>query len=250
MVKKFDVMITPFQLQRTIHLYLPEDYAQSEERYPVIYMYDGHNLFFDSDATYGKSWGLKEFLDHYEKKFIMVGIECNHEGTERLNEFSPYDTVSPYFGEIHGKGSVFMDWVVQELKPMIDREYRTLSAREYTAIGGSSMGGLMSLYTIMKYNQYFSKAACLSSAIAMCLDCVKQDMQSAKINPDTRVYMSFGTKETRNVEWTRNMHLYFQREFEKQGAEFLLNVVKGGSHNEASWEKENPVYFDFLWREI
>ena len=66
MVEKFDIVITPLGLERTIHVYLPEDYYDSDEQYPVMYMFDGHNLFYDYDATYGKSWGLKEFLDTYE----------------------------------------------------------------------------------------------------------------------------------------------------------------------------------------
>lgn len=69
MIEKKDVTITPLGLQRRLHIYLPDDYYQSKETYPVMYMFDGHNLFYDEDATYGKSWGLKEFLDQYDKKF-------------------------------------------------------------------------------------------------------------------------------------------------------------------------------------
>lgn len=248
MVKKFDVTITPFELDRTIHLYLPDDYEESEERYPVIYMYDGHNLFSDEDATYGKSWGLVEFLENYDKKFIIVGIECNHEGNQRLCEFSPYSFSSNYFGHIKGKGKVLMDWVVNELKPMIDNEYRTLPERESTAIAGSSMGGLMALYTILKHNQTFSKAACVSSAISLCLKQIKHDMKNVKIVPETKVYLSFGTNETDNVDLTLNRNVWFHNLIVKQGARCMVNVVKDGYHCEAAWEKENPVYFDFLWK--
>ncbi|MGN0298413.1 MAG: alpha/beta hydrolase [Lachnospiraceae bacterium] len=248
MIKKFNVTITPFGLERMIHLYLPDDYYESEECYPVIYMYDGHNLFFDEDATYGKSWGLKEFLDQYDKKFIVVGLECNHEGTERLNEFCPYNTRSPIFGPIEGKGKELMDWVVEELKPMIDREYRTYPSRECTAIAGSSMGGLMALYSVMKYNEFFSKAACISSAIDFCMEPLKADTKNVQINPDTRVYFSFGTAETDSVIQSLQNIEYFAEKFLTIGAACKINVVRGGSHCEACWEKENPIYFDFLWR--
>lgn len=201
MIYKFETIITPFLLKRTIHLYLPNNYFESEERYPVMYMYDGHNLFYDEDATYGKSWGLKDFLDTYDKPVIVVGIECNHEGTERLNEFCPYTLDSP-FGHIDGKGKEFMDWVVYELKPYIDNHYRTIPFRECTGIGGSSMGGLMSLYTIIKYNQYFSKAACLSPSIAICHHQMKEEFKD--INPDTRVYFSYGKKEVRKTTIRKN----------------------------------------------
>lgn len=157
MIQKFEVNITPFSLTRTIHLYLPNDYNQSEERYPVLYMYDGHNLFKDEDATYGKSWGLEKFLDHYDKKFIVVGMECNHEGNKRLDEYCPYDLEHGFFGSIHGQGKEFMKWVCDELKPYIDSHYRTIPFRECTMIGGSSMGGLMALYTVVAYNELFLK---------------------------------------------------------------------------------------------
>ena len=75
MLEKYDVYLRPFNCQRILHIYLPNDYYQSDERYPVVYMFDGHNLFLNSDATYGKSWGLAEFLNHYDKKLIIVGIE-------------------------------------------------------------------------------------------------------------------------------------------------------------------------------
>ena len=97
MIEKFEVLITPFSLKRMIHVYLPDDYYNHQESYPVMYMFDGHNLFNDQDATYGKSWGLKDFMDSYDKKMIIVGIECNHEGNQRLSEYCPYDLENSFF---------------------------------------------------------------------------------------------------------------------------------------------------------
>ena len=248
MVEKFEVMITPFQCMRTIHVYLPDSYNESQEQYPVMYMFDGHNLFFDEDATYGKSWGLKDFLDNYDKKLIIVGIECNHEGHERLNEFSPYTYKNSFFGFIEGKGQQLMDWVIQELKPIVDKKYRTYPFRECSAVGGSSMGGLMALYTVIKYNQYFSKAACLSSAISMCFLQLQEDFKNSWIDSDTKVYSSFGTNETTNLAKTYAMHQFFYDQFIDRGASCYINVVQDGNHNEASWEKENPIYLDYLWK--
>lgn len=250
MIHKFNVFITPFQLNRTIHLYLPDDYDYTDERYPVMYMYDGHNLFYDEDATYGKSWGLKNFLDHYDKKMIIVGIECNHEGRERLNEFCPYTLPQSYLGDIIGKGEQLMDWVIEELKPYIDQHYRTIPFRECTGIAGSSMGGLMALYTVIKYNQYFSKAACLSSAIGICQYQLHNELSHADISPDTRVYMSHGKRETRGKEHLENIQRLlssFYSELVKRGSACYINITNG-KHNEASWEKENLTYMDFLWK--
>lgn len=248
MIRKFETTITPFALQRTIHMYLPEGYEESEERYPVLYMYDGHNLFSDEDATYGKSWGLADFLDQYDKKLIVVGIECNHEGDERLNEFCPYPIGKSYLGGLDGRGAPLMEWVVHELKPYIDAHYRTWPFRECTAIGGSSMGGLMSLYTVIKHNLYFSKAACLSPSAGLCMPQLKNELAHARINPDTKVYLSLGTQEVGKRTWLIDNLWYFHEQFTRRKAQCLVNVVQGGTHSEAAWEQENPVYLDFLWK--
>ena len=247
MIEKFDVNITPFQLKRTMHIYLPDDYYDSEERYPVMYMYDGHNLFNDDDATYGKSWGLSDFLDNYDKKFIIVGMECNHTGNERLNEYCPYNVEHESVGEINGRGEQLMDWVVDELKPFIDNIYRTHPSREYTGIGGSSMGGLMALYTIIKYNKYFSKAACLSPSIFLCMNELKNDLESSVIDQNSRVYFSFGTKEVRNMDLILDYIGYFDDYFAHYNASSYVYIAKNGKHNEATWEKQNKIYFDFLY---
>lgn len=246
MIEKFNVVITPFGLNRTIHVYLPNNYYSSIEKYPVMYMFDGHNLFYDQDATYGKSWGLKEFMDQYDKNFIIVGIECNHVGNERLNEYCPYKLEKGFLGPIDGCGKEFITWIVEELKPLIDNKYRTYPFRECTGVAGSSMGGLMAFYTVIKYNNYFSKAACISPSISICKKELWQELK--EINPDTKVYFSFGTNEVYNVEKMKSDLQEFNDYLIKQRADGYINVIAGGNHNEASWEKENPVYFDYLWK--
>ena len=80
MVIKRDFTYSPKGRNRPLHIYLPDDYDRTDTRYPVMYFFDGHNLFFDRDATYGKSWGLKDFLDGWGKDMIVVGMECGHQG--------------------------------------------------------------------------------------------------------------------------------------------------------------------------
>ena len=146
MIIKRDFNYSPKGQNRQLHIYLPDDYYNSNERYPVMYFFDGHNLFYDSDATYGKSWGLKEFLDRWNKKMIIVGIECGHDGNERISEYLPYPCYGRYMRRFFALGSRTLEWIIWEIKPMIDREYRTYPQRECTGIAGSSMGGLMALY--------------------------------------------------------------------------------------------------------
>ncbi len=251
MIKKFDVYMTPFQTMRTIHLYLPDDYEYSMERYPVIYMYDGHNLFFDEDATYGKCWGMKKFLDHYDKKFIVVGMECSHEGNQRLNEYCPYHVYTHHFGNLEGQGDMLMKWVVDELKPYIDKYYRTIPFRECTMIAGSSMGGLMALYTVTVYNQYFSKAACLSSAIGFCYEEMKDEIAKSHLMSDTKIYMDWGSDESRQksgLAYTSMCHLTLSHLFTQKGVLTYPYLIMNGKHNEETWEKQIPIFMDYLWK--
>ena len=177
MIIKRDFCYTPKGKNRPLHIYLPDDYASSKDYYPVLYFFDGHNLFLNEDATYGKSWGLKEFLDGWEKKLIVVGIECGHDGEERLSEYLPYPAnKETRFAAFEPKGEETMEWIVNEIKPMIDWEYRTIPFREYTGIAGSSMGGLMALYAGVHYNRWFSKAGCVSTAMGFCMRPLMKDM--------------------------------------------------------------------------
>ena len=145
MIIKRDFGYGPEGENRPLHIYLPENYDRTDERYPVTYFFDGHNLFYDSDATYGKCWGLKTFLDQWSKDMIVVGLECSHTGNQRLEEYLPYAASEEFFGPLAVKGNETLEWILNEVKPLIDREYRTWPFRECTAIAGSSMGGLMAI---------------------------------------------------------------------------------------------------------
>ena len=248
MVIKQPFNYSPKNQNRTLHIYLPNDYDASAERYPVMYFFDGHNLFRDSDATYGKCWGLEAFLDGWQKKMIVVGMECGHEGRERLDEYCPYDVRGGSLGEIHGMGGKTMEWIVHEVKPWVDNAFRTYSFREATGIAGSSMGGLMSIYAAAKYNATFSKAACLSSAIRLCRKQLLSEIGA--IDPDTRVYLSWGTEESKMVG-KMNPTAIANREiaeaFWKKHAMATLYCQEGGRHCEADWEKQVPQFMEYLW---
>ena len=122
MVIKDTIWYAPAAEPRGLHIYLPDNYDSTDERYPITYFWDGHNLFYDSDATFGKSWGLREFLDGWDKDMIIVGLECSHEGDHRLDEYCPYDA-NLLGKKIRGEGDETLDWVTRSLKPFIDRKH-------------------------------------------------------------------------------------------------------------------------------
>lgn len=257
MVIKRDFIYTPKGENRPLHIYLPDDYESSGEHYPVMYFFDGHNLFFNEDATFGKCWGLKEFLDNWDRKIILVGIECGHNGNERLVEYLPGKSMILPLMFKEPMGCKTMDWIVNEIKPMIDREYRTLPDREHTAIGGSSMGGLMALLGIVKYNPWFSKAACVSVAFGVCFRDLLPMLRNTQLETDTKVYMSWGTMEayrlkdrTKNdtTSLTYRMNMQTAKLLKKAGADVKLLCQVGGKHCEAHWELQNSAYMNYLWK--
>lgn len=250
MVNKWKVTIPELtgSEKRNAYIYLPETYNKDlGKRYPVLYMFDGHNVFFDADATYGKCWGLKEYLDETETELIVVAVECNHSPDHgRLKEYSPFTFFEPVIGTIDGRGKTTMEWFVHSLKPDIDRRYRTLKDRENTFVAGSSMGGLMSLYAVLEYNRYFSRAAALSPSIWVAPGRMERLINENPIHPDTVIYMDYGELEMENRMNMRRQFSQMTAMLMERGIMVNSRIIPGGSHCEASWEKQIPFFIQTL----
>ena len=183
---------------------------------------------------------------------IIVAPECNHEGNARLEEYSPYDFTWQE-NAIHGRGKAYLDWMVNELKPLIDAKYPTLPDRGNTAIGGSSMGGLMSLYGVTAHNATFSRAACLSPSVRFSFTEVKADIKKAKLASGTRVYISWGEREGKGrhalAQYTSKA-LEVTNLLTAQGAAVYPYCQLDGKHCEADWRRQLGRCFKFLfgWR--
>lgn len=249
MVRKWELTIPQLSgdTPRRAYIYLPESYeADTQRRYGVMYMFDGHNVFFDEDATYGKSWGMGKYLDEAHKQLVVVAVECNHQGFRRLAEYSPVSFAEDSLGRITGKGRTYMNWMVRELKPYIDAHYRTLPDRGNTAIAGSSMGGLMALYGATVYNDVFQRAACLSPSLWVAPGKLLELIARARIRRGTCIYMDYGEKELSNHGGSTQALLAAAQLLMVKGVNVTLRIAPGGSHCEASWEKQIPVFMECL----
>lgn len=249
MVKKWDVTVStlPGSGKRKAYICLPEGYrSRRHSRYPVLYMFDGHNVFFDSDATYGKCWGMKEYMERSKKELIVVAVECNHKGNSRLREYAPFDFENDTLGDIRSQGKLYMDWLVGVLKPYIDKNYRTLPEREHTLIAGSSMGGLMALYGATVYNHVFQRAACLSPSLWVDMDKVLKMVEGAQIQSDTCIYIDYGSVEIYNHEASADALMETGHLLLRKRADLTLRIIPGGTHSEASWEKQIPIFMECL----
>lgn len=233
--------------ERKAYIYLPKGYDNSvDKRYPVMYMFDGHNLFSDSEATFGKSWGLKDYLDRTNTPLIIAAVECNHEGNQRLSEYSPVDFKFKNGEKIEGKGKIYMDWLVSVFKLYIDENFKTLPDRGHTAIGGSSMGGLMTLYALADYNKYFSLGAALSPSLWLGKGDIPEFIIKSKFSKDTIIYMDYGSLEFKNHSVQRKVFGKTCECLIEKGVPLTARVVHDGTHSEASWEKQIPVFMNVL----
>jgi predicted alpha/beta superfamily hydrolase len=243
MVERFKVKIPALDgdEERTAYVYLPVGYEKEERRYPVIYMFDGHNLFCDEEATFGKSWGLSDYLDKTSTPLIVAAVECNHKGNSRLSEYSPVSFT--FHGEkIVGKGKKYMDWLTGTFKPFIDEHYLTLPDRANTYIGGSSMGGLMTLYALANYNSYFSKGAALSPSLWVEGENLPAFMARGKYGKDSVLYMDYGSKEFANHSPQRQAFCKAYTLLVEKGVFVTARVVPFGVHSESSWEAQIPLF--------
>ena len=247
MIKKWKVKIPELsgEMERWAYIYLPDDWQTSGKRYPVLYMFDGHNVFFDEDATYGKSWGMGEYMVRTDKQLIIVAVECNHGLNKRLEEYSPLNFEFPDT-KVNGRGKEYMDWLVGTLKPYIDAHYPTLPEREHTSIAGSSMGGLMSLYGVCAYNHVFQRAACISPSFWVSKDQVIEMVSCAELATDSRIYIDYGSLELPNHSTSSEALVSVARMLLSRRVNVTLKIIPGGIHSESSWEKQIPEFMDYL----
>lgn len=249
MVLKWDIEIPALtgERKRKAYVYLPVGYEdEEEERYPVLYMFDGHNLFSDEDATYGRCWGLADYLDYTETQIIVAAVECNTVGNGRLSEYTPLNFTLNNGEKIKARGKKYMDWLVGEFKPYIDENFPTLPDREHTAIGGSSMGGLMSLYAASRYNKYFSRCAALSPSLWVNGVSALPFIKNGKFRRGTVIYMDYGSREFSNHASQRKAFADTCSVLIEKGVNLTARIVPGGVHSEASWGKQIPYFMHVL----
>ena len=234
---------------RTVYVYLPRAAEEDPDaRFPVLYMFDGHNVFFDEDATYGKSWGMGEFLDESGLGLIVVAVDCNHRPPHgRLSEYSPFTFTTPDFGRVIGRGKQFMEWLTGTLKPLIDEKYPTLPGRDTTWIAGSSMGGLMSLYAVTARNDVFSRAAALSPSVWLVDGRMTGLIRQADFLPGTVVYMDYGSREMGNHMGMLRCFMSTGEALMEKGVWLESRIVPNGDHCEACWEEQIPFFMQTLF---
>ena len=235
------------QLKRTrrVWIYLPPSYSSSDKKYPVLYMHDGQNVFDDATSFSGE-WGVDEAMDTLglkTKECIVVGIDNG--GDKRLNEYCPYDfNLRGTNNKTNaGEGGKYVDFLVKRLKPFIDKRYRTLKDARNTFTAGSSMGGLISMYAILKYPKIFGGAGVFSPAFWVGPK-IFDDIKAKGKKVNAKIYFYAGDEEGESMV---PMTIRAFNEMHRVSKSKMCEVIRaGGKHNEQRWRVEFPLFYEWL----
>ncbi|HEX2090845.1 MAG TPA: alpha/beta hydrolase-fold protein [Longimicrobiaceae bacterium] len=229
--------------RRDIFAYLPPSYGSGERRYPVIYMHDGQNLF-DRATSFGEEWEVDQTLEAAAEEgleAIVIGI--SNLGEKRLDEYSPWEEPKHGAG---GRGDDYLAFIVETLKPVVDRDFRTLPEREHTGIAGSSMGGLISLYGFFHRPETFGFTGVMSPALWYGERKIFDYVEAAPFTGG-KIYVDVGTREGREelADVRRLRDILVEKGYRK-GKDFLYVVEMGGAHNEQAWARRLRQEMQFL----
>lgn len=222
---------------RRIWIYLPPNYKLSKKHYGVLYMHDGQNLF-DNASAYSDEWGVDEYLDSIstlnKKEVIVVGIDNGL--AKRMNEYNPYSFQQ--FGK--GEGDKYVDFLVKTLKPFIDKHYKTLADKKNTYIAGSSMGGLISLYAILKYPSVYGGAGIFSPAFWTASGIDSAVGSKAKYVHGKLFFYAGGKEGDSMIPDMKRI----EKEIKATSSSSVKEVIDDDAkHNESAWHKYFPAFY-------
>ncbi len=228
---------------RKVWALLPHDYETSTGHYPVLYLQDAQNLF-NEKAKYG-NWEIDKKLavmaEYNIGKIIIIAVE--HAEKERIAEYNVGNTVLG-----NGQGKKYIRFIADTLKPFVDSNFRTRPEREYTGIGGSSMGGLVSIFSGIMYPEVFGKLMIFSPSLWV-VPKIKLSFLDMEEPQDTRIYLYAGGKESATL--IDHVKTFKKRLSNKTGIsdkmKVRLSINMQGKHSETYWSDEFPKAIEWLF---
>ena len=229
-------------------VYLPPMYdAEPERRFSVLYMQDGQNLFDPATAFGGNCWHMGETADALAlageiEPLIIVGIY--NAGEHRIDEYTPVEDKRLGGGQADAYGQM----LVEEFKPFIDRTYRTLTGTANCGLGGSSLGGLVTLYLGLRYTWMFSKLAVMSPSVWWRNRAILKTVSQIRRKPELKIWLDIGTKEgQRALPDARELNLALVKKGWQQGHDLCYTEAEGATHSELAWAARVGPMLKFLF---
>lgn len=240
---------------RDLFVYLPPSYKAGTRRYPVMYMHDGQNLF-DHALSYAGEWQVDETMEALSEEgieAIIVGVP--NAGVQRLEEYTPFRDARG----TGGHGAKYVDFLADTVKPLIDRDFRTLPSREYTGVLGSSLGGLISMFAFFHRPEVFGFAGMMSPSFWFAQEAIFPYVQRQPFVPG-RLYIDAGTAEDMNPQRrslrrsligncasnVRRMRSLLLEKGYRAGEDLVVVEEPGGVHHESAWARRLPDALRFL----
>lgn len=237
---------------RNVLVYLPPGYQGDESRrYPVFYMHDGQNLVNPQDAFGGVVWGVDEtaqklILNGDIEPLIIVGIY--NTGDKRIDEYTPVKSAG---GKMRGRGGQADQYgrmIIEELKPFIDREYRTKPDRENTALGGSSLGGLVSLHLGFKRHDVFSKLAVLSPSVWWANNQIIREIAGDAKHLPLKIWLDIGRSEGSRIKHqVRALKEILRANGWQNDKDLAYYEFPQARHEESAWAARFDLVLKFLF---
>ncbi|MFZ2951876.1 MAG: alpha/beta hydrolase [Streptococcus suis] len=247
---------------RRVRVLLPKGYAEDTERtYPVVYFHDGQNVLYSKESFSGHSWKVIPTIKRNPDISKMIVVAIDNDGMERMHEYAAwkYSETSIPGVQFGGKGTLYAEFVMDVVKPFIDKEYRTKSDKAHTAMIGSSLGGNITQFMGLTYQDQIGCLGVFSSANWLHQYAFDRFIERKKIDPSQRVYIYVGTEEADDTDKTLmagnikqayiNSSLTYFRQLISGGVHLHnleLEVISGAVHNEEAWALYLPDCLRFL----
>ncbi|HVO56274.1 MAG TPA: alpha/beta hydrolase-fold protein [Dongiaceae bacterium] len=235
--------------QRSLIVYLPPGYHEQPQRFfPVLYLHDGQNLFDGSTSfIQGQDWHVAQSADaeiHAGRVEPLIIVGIYNTGKSRIREYTP--TRVPKLGG--GRADRYGKFLLEEVMPFVHGEYRAQGGHAHTGIGGSSLGGLVSLYLGLLRSDVFGKIAALSPSVWWNQRVIHQFAESMPVHSRPRIWLDIGTREgpriVDDVERYRDVLLHRGWQY---GRDLHYERIEGGEHNEAAWARRVAPFLRFLY---
>lgn len=222
---------------RDIYVYLPPGYNKARNHYPVLYIHDGQNLFDPERAFLGQTWNAEKTLNELiQKKLIKPLIVVAIDNTAaRMDEYVPERGAKEY-----------LEFLVREVKPRVDRSFRTKSEAEFTGILGSSLGGLVSLYAGVIMPHHFGLVGALSPSIWWNERSMLERVRVSEKLPQ-KIYLDSGTVGGEKPQDVIDLSSLLESRGFRHRDDLLVYIQEGADHREAFWSERFPVALKFFF---
>jgi len=259
---RYDNFASEFVTPRNVDIWVPQGYGRKKKRYPVLYMHDGQNLFDPELSFAGVDWGVAKtasrlFSQEHLPEMIVVGVWNTR---LRISEYMPEKPMKEWadprtlkrFEKTYGAGpnsDRYLAFLVNELKPFVDTEYRTIAGQKGTLLMGSSMGGLISLYAACEYPEVFGGAACLSTSWTVGGRVVLRYLERHLPRPGKhRFYFDYGSESqiARYESLQKTVNRTLRRAGYRRDEDWMTQKFPGAAHDEAAWRERLDVPIRFL----